>query len=71
LEGYSADGVECQVEEPYRSACFGAADYKHADVQHCILHLPSEDKEADFKEALEAKLEKERAKRFWRRLSGT
>ena len=56
LEVSSADGLECQVYKAFRSACFGDADYDYEDKRYCILHLPSENKKADFKKALYEKL---------------
>ena len=56
LEDSSVDSLECQCEPRFRSACYGSADYEYKDKRYCILHLPSEDKEDGFKEALKNKL---------------
>ena len=58
MEGSSADGLECQVVEHFRSACFGDADYEYEDKRYCILHLPSENKEDNFKKAVQSKLKR-------------
>jgi len=58
LQGSSVDNDICQCEKRHRSACYGAAEYKHGDEGYCILHLPSESKKDDFKKALQSRLER-------------
>lgn len=36
-----------------------AAKYEHGEEQYCILHIPSEDKDDDFKKAVQSKLERD------------
>jgi hypothetical protein len=48
----------CDCDASVRSACEGLPFYKkHEDKQYCVLHFPSEEKRADFNEAIKSKLE--------------
>src|SRR2546422_504432 len=50
----------CDCEEDMRSACVGELFYKeHEGKRYCVLHFPSKEKSADFKKALQRKLEDE------------
>jgi hypothetical protein len=42
----------------FGSACYGAAYYEHEDERYCIIHFPHENKEVDFKNAVQSKLER-------------
>jgi len=58
LERSSVDNEGYQCKTEFTSACYGTAIYEHADQRYCILHLPSEDKEDEFNEAVQSKLER-------------
>ena len=64
LFGRRLGGVVHQCRTQFPSACYGAAKYKHGDGRYCILHLPSENKNDDFKEAIKNKLEQKDSKFF-------
>jgi len=50
----------CACEEEFRSACKGPlVDELHEGKQYCVLHFPSEEKGANFKEVLRTKLREE------------
>ena len=56
----STDNGVCGCEKEFHSACYGAASYIHEDKKkYCILHLPTENKGDDFKEALRNKLDQD------------
>lgn len=49
----------CDCEEWMRSACEGLPFYKeHESRCYCVLHYPGKEKSADFKAALDSKLNK-------------
>ena len=57
-EDSSVDGLGCQCDDRFRSACYGEVAYQYEDNKHyCILHLPSENKVDSFKKAVQRKLE--------------
>lgn len=48
----------CDCKESVRSACTGETFYKdHEGKRYCVLHFPGREKSADFKQALQRKLE--------------
>lgn len=50
-------GFVCECEAEMRSACKGLPFYKeHKSRRFCVLHYPCKEKSADFKEALDGKL---------------
>ena len=56
MEDSSVDTFVCQCKDEFRSACYGAAKYEYENKQYCVLHLPSQEKENDFKQAAQNKL---------------
>jgi len=56
-ETASETGFVCGSEERVRSACKGLHFYKeHESRRYCVLHYPDKEKSADFKAALDGKL---------------
>src|SRR5205809_4044926 len=55
-EPTSEPSFVCNCEESMRSACKGLPSYM--DLGYCVLHYPGVEKSADFKAALDSKLNK-------------
>ena len=53
---HASDNTDCSLKDRY-SSCIGPPEYEHEAAQYCVLHLRSEDKEDDFKKALDEKFE--------------
>lgn len=59
-EAASEPGFVCECEKWMRSACKGLPFYQELESRrYCVLHYPGKEKSADFKAALDSKLNKE------------